>query len=691
MMCRLLSRLICSLFIFLLLFLIIRAPLFAQSAGLVLHEVNVDSFPTMNLIVSAWNGSQPITNLSVDDFTLIEDGQMTPIQEVTSLDSSQVPISLILVLDTSTSMQANNAINDAKAAAFSILDRLKPNDRVALLAFAGEIDRNLDVLDQTRELAFTTDKEEVRAVITGLQADGPTPLYDATVKAIRLSANEAAGSRAMILLTDGRDEKLIDEVSVPASVLTADDAINAVRDTSMPIFTIGLGNSIDQPFLQRLADQSEGTFASVPTPDQLNVQFNQAFDRLLQRYVISYQSNGLPNEESHALLVELNKNGQSASGQDTFIAPLPDQPVISLNYEENQQVQGDVTIEPTILARDAILNVQLLVDGEVVDESNSEPYALIWRSGDARWLQPPNHTITVQVTDEGGDVGEQSVPLVVVAPASIPSEEPVATEPTATVMATGSRDEASVSPEASPVSPEAEAEAEGAGVVPSPLNLVRNNWLPLSLLALAGLLFIGVLFIWMRDRRHRSSYKVADNLPLPPRPTPEPFSAEPLRTDVSEQGELYSQISSFPVYADEKKTELDSSQSLSTDSATALLNHTTAADEPLEKTVILGKKPRLASLMVMEGADKGKTFNISEEKVTIGRGGREIEVEIALSDRTVSREQAAIKLENDAYFLYNLSRSNLTSINGQEVKGRIQLHDRDKIEMGNTTLQFIDL
>lgn len=218
------------------------AALALSQAGLSLRidGVATDEFPRMriNVTVRDANGV-PVTGLGVENFQIIEDDGAQAISpaEVVPQVNPAVEIAVLLAIDVSGSMKGQ-PLASANAAANSFLDGLTPNDRAAVLAFSDDVNLNqpFPQIDEAREHDFTNDKNALKNVINFLEAGGNTPLYDAAFKAVKMTAREPRGNRAVILLTDGRDEVLGGPVGSGSKVATADDPIDEAHRANIPIF-----------------------------------------------------------------------------------------------------------------------------------------------------------------------------------------------------------------------------------------------------------------------------------------------------------------------------------------------------------------------------------------------------------------------------------------------------------------------
>ena len=260
----------------------------------------------------------PLADLSADAFTVREDGRAEelPIQALDAASDAQRPLSLVLALDLSGSM-AGQALEDAKAAGRAVLAQLGPADRVALVAFADAI--ALDATDPGRESPFTADKAAVAALMEGLQAGGNTPLYDAAYKAVTLAAAETGGTRAVLLLTDGRDEVRGGARGSGSAVANEDSPVREANRAGVPVFTIGLGDGQDEAWLRRVALETGGTYQTAPSSAELTDRFGAVLARLKLRYRLIYAS-AATDAGRHLLTIRARQGDATAEDVVSFVA-----------------------------------------------------------------------------------------------------------------------------------------------------------------------------------------------------------------------------------------------------------------------------------------------------------------------------------------------------------------------------------
>ena len=138
-------------------------------------------------------------------------------------------VDIVLALDTSTSMTAQDFPPDRLAAAREVVDQFigeRPNDRVALVVFAGKA---------LTRVPLTLDHAMLRAslgeVSVGMLEDG-TAIGEALAQSLARLRESPADSRLVVLLTDGiNNQGAID----PAT------ATRMAAEMGVKVYTIGVG------------------------------------------------------------------------------------------------------------------------------------------------------------------------------------------------------------------------------------------------------------------------------------------------------------------------------------------------------------------------------------------------------------------------------------------------------------------
>jgi VWFA-related protein len=144
---------------------------------------------TVPVIAISRTGSY-IADLKKEEFKLTEDGVA---QEIAFLASIDAPFYVVLMLDTSGSTKEKLPL--IQSAAMSFLEQIRPNDKVKIISFDGEL-RNWN--------DFTGDKTILRSAISKTRTGGGTRVYDAVQLALD-SLRPIQQRKAIVLFSDGGD------------------------------------------------------------------------------------------------------------------------------------------------------------------------------------------------------------------------------------------------------------------------------------------------------------------------------------------------------------------------------------------------------------------------------------------------------------------------------------------------------
>ena len=257
------------------------------SAGFESKELKLeDSTGVRNVLVPVvvrdWRG-RFMSGLKQDSFLVFEDGVA---QSVQFFMAENVPLDLTLALDISASTAP--ILSQVKAAAHQLMARLKPNDRVSLVAF----NERVHVLARP-----DADPAERAKQLNRLEPQGGTALIEAMVRGIELLVYQ--GSRkAMIVFTDGKDQH--SRVSIDAVEKRLIDS-----DVAIYLVTYGRGSPVDNVRLglAHLAERTGGRNYRVEHADDIN--FTQIIDDLSEHYLLGYSPIRPPDDTLRRIDVEL--------------------------------------------------------------------------------------------------------------------------------------------------------------------------------------------------------------------------------------------------------------------------------------------------------------------------------------------------------------------------------------------------
>jgi VWFA-related protein len=200
----------------------------APAAQHALFKSGVDMVP---LTVTVTDGAGKfVRGLTERDFTVFEDGVAQPLSFFGSTD---VPVDVALVIDTSASMRDDVPL--VASAATGLVRALGPVDRGAVV----EVNERAGIAQ-----TFTGDRAKLEYAIQHLSMAGSTALYDGLYVVLREFERERRGTptvrrQVLVLLSDGLDNK---------SRLSFDDVLDLARRAGVSVYVIAVrGEALKAP------------------------------------------------------------------------------------------------------------------------------------------------------------------------------------------------------------------------------------------------------------------------------------------------------------------------------------------------------------------------------------------------------------------------------------------------------------
>ena len=225
---------------------------------------------------------RPVTGLTKQDFVVLDRG--VP-QHISHFLSSDVPLDVALLLDTSSSMRP--LLSKLGASAMNFLKRLRPGDRGMLASFN---DRT-EILEN-----LTGDGDQLRRAVGRLRARGDTRLYDGvyvTLGTLSSASRDVTRRRALVVLSDGQDT---------TSNLGIDDVRKQAIKSGVPIYPILLLDShpvavrarklMERPEIVDLARDTGGQVFRIDETTELQDAYAQIARELSAQYVLAYPAQG---------------------------------------------------------------------------------------------------------------------------------------------------------------------------------------------------------------------------------------------------------------------------------------------------------------------------------------------------------------------------------------------------------------
>lgn len=261
--------------------------------------------------------NRPVTGLEAADFELRDSGVLQTIEAVAIED---VPVSLLLALDTSSSVETR--LGELKLAARAALGALGADDLAALLTFSDTV---------TQSTPLTPDRDAVRTAIEKMKASGPTSLRDAVFTATALR-ERAAGRVVLLVFTDGVDtmswlppnavlDAAVRSDMVIYAVSTADALYHPDRKTAAKYAGTAAKLFRDEPelfphgFIVELTERTGGSVLFVQEGIQLAPAFAGIVSEFKSRYLLTYSPRNVPAGGWHPIEVKLKNRRADVSAR----------------------------------------------------------------------------------------------------------------------------------------------------------------------------------------------------------------------------------------------------------------------------------------------------------------------------------------------------------------------------------------
>ena len=162
-----------------------------------------------------------------------------------------LPITLLLVIDRSGSMEDEGKLGMAVRSAEEAAATLAPTDRVGVISFSDEPTLDCPVISVSLAMSV--------GLVPQLKAAGETDIYSALALASKTMASETNPIRHVLLLTDGNQ--------TGSAYFT--DVVRGMAESGVTLSTVGLGHDVAEALLKKWAIQGGGHFFFAATSQEL--------------------------------------------------------------------------------------------------------------------------------------------------------------------------------------------------------------------------------------------------------------------------------------------------------------------------------------------------------------------------------------------------------------------------------------
>ncbi|QIZ71204.1 vWA domain-containing protein [Oxynema aestuarii] len=187
------------------------------------------------------------------------------IAAIAEATDASIPLNLCLILDHSGSMHGS-PLETVKEAAFRLIERLKPGDRLSIVAF----DHRAKIIVPNQVIE---DINSIKKKIDRLSADGGTAIDEGMKRGLEelKKGSKDTVSQAFIL-TDGENEHGSNDACLKFASQAA--------ESNITLNTLGFGEHWNQDVLEKIADAAGGTLSFIERPDRAVEEFGRIFERI---------------------------------------------------------------------------------------------------------------------------------------------------------------------------------------------------------------------------------------------------------------------------------------------------------------------------------------------------------------------------------------------------------------------------
>ena len=249
---------------------------------------------SVTAVVQDKNGAF-IRGLGASDVEVTEDGvkqEVAFFREAAAPEGERIPLSVVLVLDSSGSMKPN--MRFLQEAAITFVHKLEDVDKALVVDFNSGVRGSAE---------FTDDADRLEQFIEALQPWGGTSLYDAIHYGLN-RVRDQPGRKAVVVFSDGDDT---------TSSLGEKDVIDYARAVEATVYSVGIRGGAGlmdrgpRGFLRKIARETGGAFFFPEKVGELIRVFSGISDELHNHYLLGYSPHRPPDGTWREIEVRLSR------------------------------------------------------------------------------------------------------------------------------------------------------------------------------------------------------------------------------------------------------------------------------------------------------------------------------------------------------------------------------------------------
>ena len=316
-----------------------------ERVSVFISRVDATNYPTVKAYLNVngkRDGVEELANdFETEDFTFSDNGFGISARDVKRIeDDSNNLISIALVIDGSGSMDGER-IQNARRAVEACIDNLVPETQELSVVL---YENSAAVL-----APLTNDVAELRSAVAGISANGGTNIPAGLREGIA-SLEDATGTKAIILMTDGEDGN---PNEMPA-------AIEAAQAENIAVFTVSTGGGARE-YMENIARQTGGFYMEAFTDAELVNVYTALQNFIVNNYCFEYTVS--EDKESNPRVLTIGLKDYEVTSSRTYAYG-----GVVLARDGSYIVRGDsgslrlLSAEPSVVsAKDAQLGVPVFI------------------------------------------------------------------------------------------------------------------------------------------------------------------------------------------------------------------------------------------------------------------------------------------------------------------------------------------
>jgi Ca-activated chloride channel family protein len=248
-----------------------------------------------------------VPDLAQEEFEVLDN---TKLQTINVFENKPVPITTIVMIDTSGSMTGN--LEFVKQGVEQFLLRLLPDDKAQVGEFSDKIKFHPGEFIDNRDRLIYLLKND-------LDFGYPTRLWDASDESLA-RLEPMPGRKVLVLFTDGDDT---------ASKIGLSKVMDRAREKDIMVYGVGFVSeyfngqqhvrSSPDRGLKRLAEDTGGGYFELKRTADLNETFTRVAQELHSQYVLGFSPEALDGK-IHKLDVRVKRAGMTTRARKTYVA-----------------------------------------------------------------------------------------------------------------------------------------------------------------------------------------------------------------------------------------------------------------------------------------------------------------------------------------------------------------------------------